>query len=89
MPGRQVRMSEEVLRTARSEQRQLGFAAEAPIGTVVSELVMDGIEHRRLQHLQMERASLYAAWADEDDLHEDVLETTRWTIEAGGVQGGV
>lgn len=85
MPGRQVRIAEEVVSSARAQQRALGFAAEAPIGTVVSELARDGIEFRLLQHRQQQRASLYAAWAGDDDLHEDVVQTTQWTIEAGGI----
>ena len=85
MPGRQVRIAEEVFSTARKQQRALGFAAEAPIGTVVSELARDGIEFRLLQHRQQERASLYAAWAGDDELHDDVLQTSRWALEAGGV----
>ena len=82
MAGRQVRIAEEVVAAASTERVSLGFASEAPIGVVVSELARDGIEYRRMQQRERARAAVYAEWAENDELHEDVLQTMQWTIEA-------
>ena len=86
MPSHQIRVGEELYRTARTQRRALGFAPDAPLNKVMDELLRDGIEFRRLQNLRQERASLYALWAGEDDdLHESVVQTMHWIAEAGGV----
>lgn len=80
--GRQVRIAEEVVTAASTERVSLGFASDTPIGVVVAELARDGIEYRRTQQRERARAAAYASWAENDELHEDVLQTLQWTIEA-------
>lgn len=85
MAGRQVRIAEKVVAAASTARMALGFAPEAPIGVVVSELAWDGIEYRRMKQREQARAETYADWAEDDELHEDVLQTLQWTIAAHSV----
>ena len=82
MTSVQIRVAQEVVAAASTERTKLGFTPDEPIGTVVSELVRDGMEYRRLQRRERARADTYAAWADDAELHEDVRQTFEWTIEA-------
>lgn len=83
MASVQMRFPEEVVAaasTARTEE--LGFTPDQSVVAVLSVLALDGLKYRRLQHRERARMETYAAWADDSELHEDVRETFRWTIEA-------
>jgi hypothetical protein len=82
MASVQVRIPKEVVAEASAERRALGFSSDEPIGTVVSELVRDGMEYRRRQQLERERDATYAAWAEDAELRENLRQTVQWSIEA-------
>ena len=83
MPGHQVRLEEAVVAEARNRRAELGFASDAPDGTVLSELAREGIRARLEARRRQERSALYAEWAQEHDLHAGVVETARLAIRDG------
>lgn len=83
MPGRQVRLDQEIVTIVHRRRRELGFSATAPDGAVISELAREGMEARLEAKRKRERAALYADWAGERDLVEDTGVARRAAMRDG------
>lgn len=83
MPGRQVRLEEEVVMAVHEKRLELGFPADAADGAVISELTREAMEARLEARRQRELAALYADWAQERDLIEDAGAAMRAAIQDG------
>lgn len=83
MPGRQVRVDEEVVMTVHQRRRELGFPADAADGTVISELTREAMEARLEANRRRERAALYAGWAKDRDLIDNAGAAMRAAIKDG------
>jgi len=81
--GRQIRVEETVLADVQRNRRLLGFAAEAPEGAMVTELTREAMQARLDAHRRLERARLYADWAQERDLQEDSGAALRAAVQGG------
>ena len=83
MASPQLRIAEEIVAAAQAERVDLGFPSDTPIATVVSELAREGLAARRARVKHEHRVALYAQWAGDAELSEDVRDTMRWAIEGG------
>lgn len=83
MAGRQVRLEETVVSEAHRNRTALGFKADAPDGAVLTELVREGMRARLEARRREARRALYADWAKERDLVDDVEEAMRAAIKDG------
>jgi hypothetical protein len=83
MASPQVRIAEEIVAAAQAERGDLGFPVDASIATVVSELAREGLAARRARARHEHRVALYAQWAGDAELSDDVRDAMRWAIEGG------
>lgn len=83
MPGRQVRVEEAVVTAVHKNRVELGFAADAADGAVISELTREAMEARLEAKRKRDRATVYADWAQERDLLEDAGAAMRAAIQDG------
>lgn len=83
MPGRQVRIDQEVVTAVHKRRLELGFPADVADGAAISELTREAMAARLEGKRKRERAALYADWANERDLLDDAGAAMRAAVQDG------